>query len=226
MSVWSAAANSFTLPGNFLLCVRGQQLAVHNIAAIDTKDYPTKAARSLNSRLDLSRLETVFGIRMPDWQEALETELNEFVLHMDRAMQSWAATPSIALNRENDMDRDGWLFKQRASAILNPHICDREPCRNGWSGRVRVRRPIRGWNNGRSGATRSFSWHFPGSAQRLREPAHNLCLRCELYGHAKTEDEGYSARRGRHEGCAMMTGPGIVAVIALIVVSSVHPSHG
>ena len=29
------------------LRVRGQQLAVHNIAAIDTKDYPTRAARPL-----------------------------------------------------------------------------------------------------------------------------------------------------------------------------------
>jgi dTDP-4-dehydrorhamnose reductase len=70
------------------LRVRGQQLAVHNIAAIDTKDYPSRAVRPLNSRLDMSRLETVIGIQMPDWQEALETELNDYVLNMDRAMKS------------------------------------------------------------------------------------------------------------------------------------------
>jgi dTDP-4-dehydrorhamnose reductase len=56
---------------------RGQHLVVQRITAITTKDYPTKAARPHNSRLDLERLENVFGIQMPSWQEALNTELDD-----------------------------------------------------------------------------------------------------------------------------------------------------
>jgi dTDP-4-dehydrorhamnose reductase len=56
---------------------RGIQLAVRNIAAIDSKDFPTKAIRPLNSRLELTRLEQVFGIQMPTWREALDVELGE-----------------------------------------------------------------------------------------------------------------------------------------------------
>jgi dTDP-4-dehydrorhamnose reductase len=56
---------------------RGQQLSVGNIAAICTKDFPTKAKRPLNSRLDMTRLEKVYGIQMPPWQDALSHELDE-----------------------------------------------------------------------------------------------------------------------------------------------------
>jgi dTDP-4-dehydrorhamnose reductase len=45
--------------------------------AIPSQDYPTKAPRPLNSRLDVTRLEMTFGIRTPDWRKALETELDE-----------------------------------------------------------------------------------------------------------------------------------------------------
>jgi len=45
------------------LRARDQQLAVQNITAIGTKDFPTKAARPLNSRLDMTRLQTVFGFK-------------------------------------------------------------------------------------------------------------------------------------------------------------------
>jgi dTDP-4-dehydrorhamnose reductase len=58
---------------------RGQQLAVTNIAAIGSKDFPTKAARPLNSRLDTTRLEMIAGVRMPAWQNALNVELDELV---------------------------------------------------------------------------------------------------------------------------------------------------
>jgi dTDP-4-dehydrorhamnose reductase len=56
---------------------RGVQLAVCNIIAIDSKDFPTKAPRPLNSRLDMSRLEQVYGIQMPDWRQALDVELDQ-----------------------------------------------------------------------------------------------------------------------------------------------------
>jgi dTDP-4-dehydrorhamnose reductase len=56
---------------------RGVKLEVETIAPIGTKDYPTKAARPGNSRLDLSRLKDVFGVVTPAWNAALDVELNE-----------------------------------------------------------------------------------------------------------------------------------------------------
>jgi dTDP-4-dehydrorhamnose reductase len=41
---------------------------VHPIA---TQDWPTPARRPLDSRLDCTRLATVFGVRLPDWQPSL-----------------------------------------------------------------------------------------------------------------------------------------------------------
>jgi dTDP-4-dehydrorhamnose reductase len=38
---------------------------------IPSSDYPTPARRPHNSRLDNARLERVFGVRLPDWREAL-----------------------------------------------------------------------------------------------------------------------------------------------------------
>jgi dTDP-4-dehydrorhamnose reductase len=59
------------------LRARGIELSVGQIAAIDSKDFPTKATRPLNSRLDMTRLVQVFGIHMPNWRAALDIELNE-----------------------------------------------------------------------------------------------------------------------------------------------------
>jgi dTDP-4-dehydrorhamnose reductase len=56
---------------------RGVQLAVRKIVPIESIDFPTRAPRPLNSRLDMTRLEQVFGIQMPNWRKALDAELNE-----------------------------------------------------------------------------------------------------------------------------------------------------
>ncbi|HMF69091.1 MAG TPA: dTDP-4-dehydrorhamnose reductase [Phyllobacterium sp.] len=56
---------------------RGVKLEVESVAPIKTSDYPTKAKRPGNSRLDLSRLEDVFGVVTPSWNEALAVELDE-----------------------------------------------------------------------------------------------------------------------------------------------------
>jgi dTDP-4-dehydrorhamnose reductase len=56
---------------------RGVKLAVENIVPIGTGDFPTKAKRPGNSRLDLSRLKEVFGIVTPSWSDALDVELDE-----------------------------------------------------------------------------------------------------------------------------------------------------
>lgn len=39
---------------------------------IPSSDYPTPARRPANSRLDNGKLERTFGLRLPDWREALE----------------------------------------------------------------------------------------------------------------------------------------------------------
>lgn len=52
----------------------GRQVEVTDIP---TADYPTPAARPLNSRLDCSELESVFGIPRPDWRAGLATVISE-----------------------------------------------------------------------------------------------------------------------------------------------------
>ena len=56
---------------------RGGRLAVATVAAIETSDFPTKAVRPHNSRLDTSRLYRVFGLKMADWENALDRELDD-----------------------------------------------------------------------------------------------------------------------------------------------------
>jgi dTDP-4-dehydrorhamnose reductase len=58
---------------------RGVELAVETIVPIATADFPTKAKRPGNSRLDLSRLKNQFGVATPAWQDALALELDNFV---------------------------------------------------------------------------------------------------------------------------------------------------
>lgn len=50
------------------------------IAAIPSIDYPTPARRPMNSRLDCCRLESDFGLQMPDWQPYLERMLQLLAL--------------------------------------------------------------------------------------------------------------------------------------------------
>jgi len=47
------------------------------VTEIPTADYPTPAARPLNSRLDCTTLETVFGLSRPDWRAGLAEILKE-----------------------------------------------------------------------------------------------------------------------------------------------------
>ncbi len=47
------------------------RLTPEAIRAIPSSEYPTAAVRPLNSRLDCARLESDFGLRMPDWHPYL-----------------------------------------------------------------------------------------------------------------------------------------------------------
>ena len=62
------------------LRTRGARLKVRAIVPIATRDYPTKARRPGNSRLSLERLQRSFGIDTPDWNEALDAELDQLAL--------------------------------------------------------------------------------------------------------------------------------------------------
>lgn len=54
--------------------------APESIAAIGTADYPLPAPRPANSRLDCTRLETDFGLEMPDWRPYLNRMLQLLAL--------------------------------------------------------------------------------------------------------------------------------------------------
>jgi dTDP-4-dehydrorhamnose reductase len=56
---------------------RGVPVATRRVIPITTQEYPTKAVRPLNSRLDLSRLGRAFGIAPQGWQAPLEAELDQ-----------------------------------------------------------------------------------------------------------------------------------------------------
>jgi dTDP-4-dehydrorhamnose reductase len=45
------------------------------VTDIPTADYPTPAARPLNSRLDCSATEAAFGLARPDWRDGLDDTL-------------------------------------------------------------------------------------------------------------------------------------------------------
>jgi dTDP-4-dehydrorhamnose reductase len=64
---------------------RGIRLTVERVAPISTDQYPAKAPRPLNSRLDLMRLQSVFGITPPHWQEALSLELDRLAAEFGTA---------------------------------------------------------------------------------------------------------------------------------------------
>lgn len=51
-------------------------LAINQIDAITTKEYPTPAKRPANSRLDCSLMKDTFDITMPSWQKGLNDFFN------------------------------------------------------------------------------------------------------------------------------------------------------
>lgn len=56
----------------------GQELAVQQVKGIPSSEYPTPAARPLNSRMSLNKLEQALGAELPHWQQQLQLTLEEF----------------------------------------------------------------------------------------------------------------------------------------------------
>lgn len=55
----------------------GAELKVRTVEAITTSEYPVPAKRPANSRLDLTKLQTTFGLSMPPWQYHVRRMLAE-----------------------------------------------------------------------------------------------------------------------------------------------------
>lgn len=51
---------------------------VPDVVPIPTADYPTPAKRPAYSVLDCTRMERVFGVRLPPWRQSLDTCLDQF----------------------------------------------------------------------------------------------------------------------------------------------------
>jgi dTDP-4-dehydrorhamnose reductase len=58
---------------------RGVAFKATQVVPIATTEYPTRAVRPANSRLDLARLKAVYGIAPASWERALVVELDEFL---------------------------------------------------------------------------------------------------------------------------------------------------
>lgn len=54
------------------------------ITPITTFDYPTRASRPLNSRLNCSTTKEIFGISRPFWYDALENIFKEMDQQHDK----------------------------------------------------------------------------------------------------------------------------------------------
>jgi dTDP-4-dehydrorhamnose reductase len=57
----------------------GARLGVPQVPVIPitTAEYPTPAKRPANSRLDCGKLERIFGLRLPPWQQGVEDCITE-----------------------------------------------------------------------------------------------------------------------------------------------------
>src|SRR5262249_23765240 len=67
------------------LKLRGVRLAVDSVLPIITAEYPTKAKRPANSRLDLTRLQELFRVKTPNWDVALGPELDHLASQLTRS---------------------------------------------------------------------------------------------------------------------------------------------
>lgn len=57
----------------------GAKLQVETIEAISTEQYPLPAARPANSRLNTEKLQTAFGLHLPEWQYHVRRMLTELL---------------------------------------------------------------------------------------------------------------------------------------------------
>ena len=55
------------------------KIKANEVAPVPTSAFPTPASRPLNSRLDTRKLQTTFGLVLPDWQQGVARMLTEIL---------------------------------------------------------------------------------------------------------------------------------------------------
>ncbi|MBG6070803.1 MULTISPECIES: dTDP-4-dehydrorhamnose reductase [unclassified Polaromonas] len=58
---------------------KAMKIIAAEVAVVPTSAFPTPAQRPLNSRLDCTRLQTVFGLTLPTWQQGVDRMLAEIL---------------------------------------------------------------------------------------------------------------------------------------------------
>ena len=56
------------------------KIIAKEVAAVPTSAFPTPATRPANSRLDTTKLQAAFGLRLPSWQQGLDRMLSEVLV--------------------------------------------------------------------------------------------------------------------------------------------------
>ncbi len=56
---------------------------VPKLVAISSAEYPTAAVRPINSRLDCSKIERQFGLRLPPWQQSIDSCLDRLSIQAE-----------------------------------------------------------------------------------------------------------------------------------------------
>lgn len=75
------------------LKARGWPVKAATVRPITTREFPTRAARPANSRLDLSRLSQVFGVNTSRWELALRRELDRLLALSDGRRSDFPLPP-------------------------------------------------------------------------------------------------------------------------------------
>jgi dTDP-4-dehydrorhamnose reductase len=81
--VYHATSSGATTWCRFAAAILGRAAAMGapscRVRPIATADYPTRARRPANSRLDCNKLAATFGVRLPPWESGLERCLEQLI---------------------------------------------------------------------------------------------------------------------------------------------------
>ncbi|OYY13154.1 MAG: hypothetical protein B7Y67_12745 [Polynucleobacter sp. 35-46-11] len=86
------------------------KLVASEVAPVPTNAFPTPATRPLNSRLDTTRLQTTFGLRLPPWQHGVDRMLAEiFSLKTPTGLDRTIKTPNALVQEQSRHRKSTYL---------------------------------------------------------------------------------------------------------------------